>query len=128
MYYLNLNQDNSYYLRVNLFLKITVTIAAPQIAITKTFIAILAVSPVLGASVFVVFLSAVSTFLFVLSFVLLLSFSTAGFTGVVYGFTESESALRISESALDLELAPDLELALDLELVLDLQSESFLRS
>lgn len=81
-YYLNLNQDNSYYLRVNLFLKITVTIAAPQIAITKTFIAILAVSPVLGASVFVVFLSAVSTFLFVLSFVLLLSFSTAGFTGV----------------------------------------------
>lgn len=81
----NLNQDNSYYLRVNLFLKITVTIAAPQIAITKTFIAILAVSPVLGASVFVVFLSAVSTFLFVLSFVLLLSFSTAGFTGV--GFT-----------------------------------------
>ena len=85
MYYLNLNQDNSYYLRVNLFLKITVTIAAPQIAITKTFIAILAVSPVLGASVFVVFLSAVSTFLFVLSFVLLLSFSTAGFTGV--GFT-----------------------------------------
>ena len=85
MYYLNLNQDNSYYLRVNLFLKITVTIAAPQIAITKTFIAILAVSPVLGASVFVVFLSAVSTFLFVLSFVLLLSFYTAGFTGV--GFT-----------------------------------------
>lgn len=85
MYYLNSNQDNSYYLRVNLFLKITVTIAAPQIAITKTFIAILAVSPVLGAYVFVVFLSAVSTFLFVLSFVLLLSFSTAGFTGV--GFT-----------------------------------------